>query len=292
MVSRICIALATFACLLPLRAHAAATAGPCAANAYQVLKSSATYGADARYETLDLYAPDGKNRVPLVVFVHGGGWSHGDKAQYAPLGSTFARCGIALAVIDYPLAPQAHVDAQAQAVARGTRWILDHQGTPSSAVASVFFMGHDAGAELAMLAALNPAMLSAAGLRMSSLMGVIALDGIGYNPSELVAAAAANPAAYRIYFDAFGSDTTAWAHDDCDRYITTTSLRFLVIHGVDDTTAAERESAALVAALQGAHNAVTYLQPEGRDHNGVLVDLVQSADDPTRLAIERFVLGR
>jgi len=54
--------------------------------------------------TLDLYAPDGGQAFPLVIFVHGGGWQAGDKASGAGWGQYLAHRGIGLAAVKYRLA--------------------------------------------------------------------------------------------------------------------------------------------------------------------------------------------
>ena len=39
--------------------------------------------ADPRFHSLDLYLPEGKSNVPMLFFVHGGGWRAGD-ARWDP----------------------------------------------------------------------------------------------------------------------------------------------------------------------------------------------------------------
>src|SRR5689334_6745452 len=62
-------------------------------------------GADKYRHRLDLYVPKGKHDVPVMMFVHGGGFTVGIKDQYAFVGQVFATYGIETAVINYRLAP-------------------------------------------------------------------------------------------------------------------------------------------------------------------------------------------
>src|SRR5207253_1485913 len=51
-------------------------------------------GADPVHHKLDLYMPKGERDFPVVFFVHGGGWRHGDKGflgVYQALGTFLAR---------------------------------------------------------------------------------------------------------------------------------------------------------------------------------------------------------
>jgi len=43
---------------------------------------------------------------PLIVFVHGGAWLHGDKKDYQFIGESFAKEGYDVVVMNYHLAPQ------------------------------------------------------------------------------------------------------------------------------------------------------------------------------------------
>jgi acetyl esterase/lipase len=54
---------------------------------------------------LDLYQPSGDKvaRRPAIVYVHGGGFSHGDKSAGAEFGDYFAKRGFVLASINYRL---------------------------------------------------------------------------------------------------------------------------------------------------------------------------------------------
>ena len=62
-----------------------------------------SYGTDPA-ETFDLWLPEKKEPVPLVIFIHGGGWVAGDKNEmraYPKTVSRFLSHGFALASINY-----------------------------------------------------------------------------------------------------------------------------------------------------------------------------------------------
>src|SRR5690242_3144334 len=65
-------------------------------------------GADKVKHRLDLYLPDGLKDYPVLFFVHGGAWVHGDKdffGLYALLAGAYARQGIGVVVTNYRLSP-------------------------------------------------------------------------------------------------------------------------------------------------------------------------------------------
>ena len=92
------LAVLALACVaVPLRAQ------PVPVNARFEAHTNLTYysgeGADKYRHRLDLYVPKGKKDVPVMMFVHGGGFTVGIKDQYAFVGQVFATYGIATAVI-------------------------------------------------------------------------------------------------------------------------------------------------------------------------------------------------
>ena len=94
------------------------------------VRSNLTYysgeGADKYRHRLDLYMPKGRRDVPVMLFVHGGGFTVGIKDQYAFVGQVFAADGIATAVISYRLSPKTSYPGHVQDVARAFAWLRAH----------------------------------------------------------------------------------------------------------------------------------------------------------------------
>ncbi|MBV8222667.1 MAG: alpha/beta hydrolase [Candidatus Eremiobacteraeota bacterium] len=268
-----------------------AEASPCQGPAKTVQTSSAKYGPDSTFEALDAYVPAATSGEPVVLFAHGGGWSRGDKAQYRELGQAFAACGVAFIALNYPLAPQARADAAAADIDRAVNWAVDNASASTFSRTKIYLMGHGAGAQLVALAALDGKLLTAAGVPTRSISGVVALDGEAYDPSQLAATAEANPSRYAAYMLAFGSDPAQWKQYDCGQFLAAGAPPFLVVHGADDYLTSASYSSGFVDELTRAHDKVTYLQPDGSDYSGVLVNMVRSPDDPVFTAVIRFVSG-
>jgi acetyl esterase/lipase len=63
---------------------------------------------------MDLYLPAqaaASAPLPAIVFVHGGGWQSGVRANFAPMAIRMAERGFAAATISYRLAPEARYPA-------------------------------------------------------------------------------------------------------------------------------------------------------------------------------------
>lgn len=165
---------------------------------------SISYGTDA-LQMLD-YWPGATANAPLVVFVHGGGWSRGDKRMMQ--GSDKLRHwqaqGYAVASLNYRLVPDATVEEQAADVA-GAVALLKGRFAP----ARIALVGHSAGAHLVALVGTDLAYLRGAGLTFADIAGVVPLDGAAYDvPAQL----AEGPRIMgRTYRQAFGGDAARQA---------------------------------------------------------------------------------
>ena len=139
------------------------------------------YGADPK-QRLDLVKPAGGAKAPVLLFVHGGGWSIGDKAHAAGGKARWANSnGWAFASANYRLVPQATVESQAADVASAIAWLRANAASQGLDPDRIVLMGHSAGAHLAALVGTDPRYLRAAGVPIDAVRGVVLLDGAGYD---------------------------------------------------------------------------------------------------------------
>ncbi|MEO6392889.1 MAG: alpha/beta hydrolase [Pyrinomonadaceae bacterium] len=103
--------------------------------------------------TLDLYIPDGATGpIPLIVWIHGGGWQSGDKSL-APNGSQlrYARNGYAVASLNYRLSGEAIFPAQIHDCKAAIRWLRANAAQYNLDVSRFGSWGSSAGGHLAAL---------------------------------------------------------------------------------------------------------------------------------------------
>lgn len=134
---------------------------------------------------LDLLLPaEGKHRPgrPMLIWIHGGGWSFGDKDDAFGLYTKYCRIlaqnGVATANVSYRLSPQFKHPAHIEDVAAATAWVIQHAGELGFEAKAVFVSGHSAGGHLAALLAADERWLAAHGLPKGSIAGAIPSSGV------------------------------------------------------------------------------------------------------------------
>ncbi len=107
---------------------------------------------------LDLFLPQGaKKPLPVIVFIHGGGWSGGNRATGPDFKRFFARDGFAIASIEYRLtAPGVAFPANAEDVKTSLRWLRAHASEHGLNPDRIGLWGTSAGGLLSGIAALSP----------------------------------------------------------------------------------------------------------------------------------------
>ncbi|WP_157019934.1 alpha/beta hydrolase [Mesorhizobium xinjiangense] len=141
------------------------------------------YGARPR-ETLDIIMPDDAVKdAPLHVFVHGGYWRSGEKADYRFVASPVLAAGGIAALVEYDLMPGQRLPVLVDQVRRAVLWLQEHAASFGADPSRISVSGHSAGAHLASyLAASAPGEAGAAVLPalkdMLLLSGIYDLSGI------------------------------------------------------------------------------------------------------------------
>ncbi|WP_168378074.1 alpha/beta hydrolase [Acinetobacter cumulans] len=120
------------------------------------VQNNIPYGLKARHR-LDLYRTSApRQQRPLIVFVHGGAWMHGDKKDYGFIGEAFAKEGFDVAVINYHLAPEYIFPASIDDLSLALNYLTQSQHKLQIEVENVVLMGHSAGAFNVMSALYHP----------------------------------------------------------------------------------------------------------------------------------------
>ena len=144
---------------------------------------------DPSLNALDIYFNPFAGRNPqrtIVVFIHGGGWSAGDKACFLePLEQSmpawFVQRGYVFVAINFRLAgsprsPAARVADMASDIAKAIKWLTVNGRRFGGRTSGFVLIGHSSGAHLAALVATHQRFLQAYRLSVAHLRGVVAID--------------------------------------------------------------------------------------------------------------------
>jgi arylformamidase len=179
---------------------------------------ASTPGVDPNQQSLNLYIPvrpAGCAGTPIVVYVHGGGFRGGDKANKVsnkvPL---FTNEGWAFASINYRLVgdPAAGSDGaayprQQDDVAAAIAWLVEHAGEFGGDPSRIALMGHSAGAFLVALQSTDSSFLDTLGVDPASIRCTVPLDTETFDVLAQIDGGGNQEATYRA---AFGDDPAVW----------------------------------------------------------------------------------
>lgn len=173
-------------------------------------------GVDPNLLSLDLYLPEvseGCTPVPVVAYVHGGGFTIGDKRHKVLDKVALANGeGWAFASINYRLSPRppdlddpdrVKYPDHNRDIAAALGWLHDHAAEVGVDAARIALMGHSAGAFLVALQATEPSFNDAVGLDATDIVCTIPLDTSTF---DIRIARGNRRAAHVMYRNAFGDD--------------------------------------------------------------------------------------
>ena len=130
-------------------------------------------------QMLDVWRPamGATKGLPVLVFFYGGGWVKGDRAAYAFAARAFAQAGFVVVVPDYRKVPAVRFPAFLQDGAEAVRWTRDHVAEYRGDPTRIALAGHSAGAHTAVMLALDPRWLAAAGVPSGAVRAAVGLSG-------------------------------------------------------------------------------------------------------------------
>ena len=173
--------------------------------------------------------------------------------------------GYAVASLNYRLVPDSTVEQQGADVASAVAFLRNRAGSLGFDGNRIALIGHSAGAHLVALVGTDPQYFRAAGLAMTDVVGIIPLDGAGYDvPYQM-----AHP--QRIlgdtYEQAFGTDPARQrALSPTFNTAAPNAPQFLILHVQRDD--ARVQSVELAAALTRAGTPATVQGFSGRGLRG------------------------
>ena len=124
------------------------------------------------------YFASGTRNSPLLVFIHGGYWQEGSRADSLFAAPRALAAGISYAAIEYDLAPSASLEKIVDQCRRALRWLLDHASALGFDRDRVHVAGSSAGAHLTAMLLLRDYAGGGAPDSPPPLAGAVLLSGV------------------------------------------------------------------------------------------------------------------
>ena len=198
------IQIAILATIKPLTALAFLATMAMATPAQSVQKDIPYVAGGHTRQVLDIHSPKDAQNLPVVFWIHGGGWQTGDKSAVQLKPKAFNDLGFVFVSTNYRLLPQVDMATIIRDVAKAIRYTHDniakHGGDPKR----IFVMGHSAGAQLAAIVCTDDRYLKAEGLPLTILKGCVPVDGDTYDVPAIIEMAETRARVHGLPMPTFG----------------------------------------------------------------------------------------
>ena len=237
-----------------------------------------SYGPDRR-QRLDAYLP-GTPRGPLLLLVHGGGWSGGDKRSGGALAKVryWTSRGYVVVSTNHRLLPQAHPLEQARDVARALAQVQRRASGWGADGSLCVLMGHSSGAHLVALLSAEPALAREQGA--NPWRCTVCLDNPAFDVPQLMGARHA-----KLYDRAFGNNPAYWRTVSPLHVLARDARPVLAVCSTRNAAACTQAHA--FAARAARARVQVQVQPEDRGHMDV--DRQLGLPGPYSESVDRWI---
>jgi len=232
------------------------------------------YGPDY-WQKVDLYLPrDGGAGWPVVVFLHGGGWTHGYKEWLGFMAPPITAWPAVFVSVSYRLAPEHRYPAQLDDTLSALAWVQQNIGNHGGDPDRLVIGGHSAGGHLAALATLRTDLYEAHGLPPNVVKACMPVSSTYDFRFDNVASGSGEEAILRRFL----ADPDQAYEASPIAHVAGVTTPFLICHGTDDLDRVMTTAPPMVRTLQAAGAPVDYLVLEGRDHFSINLGMANASD--------------
>ena len=237
---------------------------------------------------LDIYQPKGLTKpAPLLVFIHGGGWRGGDRADYLVYLTHFAKLGYVTATVSYRLLKLAPYPACVEDILDARDFLYQNGEKYHYDPDRICLIGGSAGAHLAMLAAYGWKKQGAPVDTLStSIQHKIKAVVEIYGPIDFTTVYARNhPTITGFITKSYQEAPQSYIEASPLTYVTKDTPPTLILHGTRDMLVPISQAMQLKHKMDSLGVANVYRPVPGWPHT---MDLVQRVNDYFKVTMEEF----
>jgi len=157
-------------------------------------------------QILDVYTPSksSEKRLPVMFWIHGGGWQVGDKSEVGLKPKALTERGFIFVSTNYRLLPGVTMDVLIGDVAKALGWVYANISRFGGDPEQIFVGGHSAGAQLAALVCTDDSYLKKESVSFEALKGCVPVDGDTYDIPKIITTAELRQQLYGGRLPGFG----------------------------------------------------------------------------------------
>ncbi len=229
------------------------------------------------YHLMDVYLPESQGPFPAIIYVHGGGWTGGNRSNFNYTAAFYAKRGIAGFAIDYALST-ANVSSwpeNIQDVVESVRFIRENAHLFGIDPNRLAILGYSAGGQLASLEGTlsgnESFIVSSSGDAKIKSQVRLVVDYSGATDLEYIGKYQTNSLIYNIVTTALGNvsyrtNADLWIEASPATYISSDDPIFCIIHGTSDMVVPVQVAESFVAKLRTAGVETYFIKIPKGDH--------------------------
>jgi arylformamidase len=261
----------------------------------QTVTHDIPYATAHERQVLDVYAPAGAKSVPVVFWIHGGGWQTGNKSMVALKPKAFMDAGFVFVSINHRLLPTVDMGTLTRDVASALGWVHKNIANYGGDPTRLLVMGHSSGGQLAALMCTDDRYAKAEGFSLTIIKGCVPVDADTFDIPAIIEMAETRARVHHLPMPTYGHrqkfgddpakhrDFSAVTHVARNKGIPP----FLILHigGNPDTGAQARR---LAAVLEQAGISAKVVAGQEATHASIN-DNIGAPNDPVTKALFAFV---
>ena len=260
------------------------------ADAQVIVTKDVDYMNDSVYDNgkdlLDIYMPQGKKNVPVIVYFHGGALLMGDKSLGESIGNKIAESGIGLVSVNYRLSPEFQHPTHVNDAAAATAWVIKNIDGYGGNPLKVYVGGHSAGAYLAALLAIDPSLLQIHKIEDSKLAGAVLISPFLYVEET----AKDRIEKDSIYQTIWGNDPQSWIQASVKPHILPNRDNILLIYADGDDAWRKEQNERFATAMTSAGNLRVFTKEVPNRTHTTLIKAILDNDDMIVNLLSDFVM--